>query len=80
MFVLRFLFLQLANNEFFQALNDRRMFQTDVMTYSTEELVTLASERTPKNNVRSSDTLRGVHHFPVSTFYHLNIFLGKQNV
>ncbi|XP_417528.4 period circadian protein homolog 3 isoform X6 [Gallus gallus] len=39
-----------ANNEFFQALNDRRMFQTDVMTYSTEELVTLASERTPKNN------------------------------
>ena len=26
------------------------MFQTDVMTYSTEELVTLASERTPKNN------------------------------
>ncbi|NXJ16602.1 PER3 protein, partial [Odontophorus gujanensis] len=39
-----------ANNEFFQALNDRRMFQTDVMTYSIEELVTVASEHTPKNS------------------------------
>ncbi|NXI72143.1 PER3 protein, partial [Anseranas semipalmata] len=39
-----------ANNEFFQALNDRRVFQTDVMTYSIEELVTVASEHTPKNN------------------------------
>uniref|UniRef100_A0A8C9EXU7 Period circadian regulator 3 n=1 Tax=Pavo cristatus TaxID=9049 RepID=A0A8C9EXU7_PAVCR len=39
-----------ANNEFFQALNDGRMFQTDVSTYSTEELVTVASEHTPKNN------------------------------
>ncbi|XP_072210398.1 period circadian protein homolog 3 isoform X1 [Excalfactoria chinensis] len=39
-----------ANNEFFQALNDRRMFQSDVTTYSTEELVTVASEHTPKNS------------------------------
>ncbi|NXT29173.1 PER3 protein, partial [Syrrhaptes paradoxus] len=38
-----------ANNDFFQALNDRRMFQTDVMTYSIEELVAVASEHTPKN-------------------------------
>ncbi|XP_061869164.1 period circadian protein homolog 3 isoform X2 [Colius striatus] len=38
-----------ANNDFFQALNDRRVFQTDVMTYSIEELVTVASEHTPKN-------------------------------
>ncbi|XP_065593957.1 period circadian protein homolog 3 [Cyrtonyx montezumae] len=39
-----------ASSEFFQALNDRRMFQTDVMTYSIEELVTVASEHTPKNS------------------------------
>ncbi|XP_047923337.2 period circadian protein homolog 3 isoform X5 [Anser cygnoides] len=39
-----------ANKEFFQALNDRRVFQTDMMTYSIEELVTVASEHTPKNN------------------------------
>ncbi|XP_031469141.1 period circadian protein homolog 3 isoform X6 [Phasianus colchicus] len=39
-----------ANNEFFQALGDRRVFQTDVVTYSIEELVTIASEHTPKNN------------------------------
>ncbi|KFQ13723.1 Period circadian protein 3, partial [Leptosomus discolor] len=38
-----------ANNDFFQALNDRRVFQTDVMTYSVEELVAVASEHTPKN-------------------------------
>ncbi|XP_065506332.1 period circadian protein homolog 3 isoform X3 [Caloenas nicobarica] len=38
-----------ANNDFFQALNDRRVFQTDVMTYSIEELVAGASEHTPKN-------------------------------
>ncbi|NXC74169.1 PER3 protein, partial [Anhinga anhinga] len=38
-----------ANNDFFQALNDRRVFQTDVMTYSIEELVAVASEHTPKN-------------------------------
>ncbi|NXE94102.1 PER3 protein, partial [Menura novaehollandiae] len=38
-----------ANNDFFQALNDRRVFQTDVVTYSIEELVAVASERTPKN-------------------------------
>ncbi|NXX95468.1 PER3 protein, partial [Centropus bengalensis] len=38
-----------ANNDFFQALNDRRGFQTDVMTYSIEELVAVASEHTPKN-------------------------------
>ncbi|NWU61138.1 PER3 protein, partial [Pterocles burchelli] len=38
-----------ANNDFFQALNDRRMFQTDVMTYSIEELVAVVSEHTPKN-------------------------------
>ncbi|KFZ58492.1 Period circadian protein 3, partial [Antrostomus carolinensis] len=38
-----------ANNEFFQAVNDRRVFQTDVMTYSIEELVAVASEHTPKN-------------------------------
>ncbi|XP_069638968.1 period circadian protein homolog 3 isoform X2 [Haliaeetus albicilla] len=38
-----------ANNDFFQALNDRRVFQTDVMTYSIEELVAIASEHTPKN-------------------------------
>ncbi|NXY05061.1 PER3 protein, partial [Pteruthius melanotis] len=39
-----------ANNDFFQALNDRRVFQTDVVTYSIEELVTVASEHTPKNS------------------------------
>ncbi|XP_040389458.1 period circadian protein homolog 3 isoform X5 [Cygnus olor] len=39
-----------ANKEFFQALNDRRVFQTGMMTYSIEELVTVASEHTPKNN------------------------------
>ncbi|NXI57335.1 PER3 protein, partial [Chloroceryle aenea] len=38
-----------ANNDFFQALNDRRVFQTNVMTYSVEELVAVASEHTPKN-------------------------------
>ncbi|NWW48179.1 PER3 protein, partial [Pedionomus torquatus] len=38
-----------ANNGFFQALKDRRMFHTDVMTYSIEELVAVASEHTPKN-------------------------------
>ncbi|XP_068014210.1 period circadian protein homolog 3 isoform X3 [Melanerpes formicivorus] len=38
-----------ANNDFFQALNDRRVFQTDVMTYSIEDLVAVASEHTPKN-------------------------------
>ncbi|NXH65738.1 PER3 protein, partial [Hydrobates tethys] len=38
-----------ANNDFFQALNDRRVFQTDVMTYSIEELVAVASEHTRKN-------------------------------
>ncbi|KAM6402483.1 period circadian protein homolog 3 isoform 2-T2 [Rhynochetos jubatus] len=38
-----------ANNDFFQALSDRRVFQTDVVTYSIEELVALASEHTPKN-------------------------------
>ncbi|NXH44851.1 PER3 protein, partial [Dicaeum eximium] len=38
-----------ANNDFFQALNDRRVFQTDVVTYSIEELVAVASEHTPKN-------------------------------
>ncbi|KFW04455.1 Period circadian protein 3, partial [Fulmarus glacialis] len=38
-----------ANNDFFQALNDRRVFQTDVMTYSIEELVAVASQHTPKN-------------------------------
>ncbi|NXS70819.1 PER3 protein, partial [Pandion haliaetus] len=38
-----------ANNDFFQALNDRRVFQADVMTYSIEELVAVASEHTPKN-------------------------------
>ncbi|XP_074970001.1 period circadian protein homolog 3 isoform X2 [Phalacrocorax aristotelis] len=38
-----------ANNDFFQALNDRRVFRTDVMTYSIEELVAVASEYTPKN-------------------------------
>ncbi|NXK12588.1 PER3 protein, partial [Herpetotheres cachinnans] len=38
-----------ANNDFFQALNDRRVFQTDGMTYSIEELVAVASEHTPKN-------------------------------
>ncbi|OXB78091.1 UNVERIFIED_CONTAM: hypothetical protein H355_007233 [Colinus virginianus] len=39
-----------ANSEFFQALNDRRMFHTDVVTYSIEELAVVASEHTPKNN------------------------------
>ncbi|XP_042687550.1 period circadian protein homolog 3 isoform X5 [Centrocercus urophasianus] len=39
-----------ANNEFFQALGDRRVFQTGVMTYGIEELVTVASEHTPKNS------------------------------
>ncbi|XP_048823676.1 period circadian protein homolog 3 isoform X2 [Lagopus muta] len=39
-----------ANNEFFQALGDRRVFQTGVMTYSIGELVTVASEHTPKNS------------------------------
>lgn len=61
MFVLLFLFvffLQLANNDFFQALNDRRVFQTDVMTYSIEELVAIASEHTPKNTVRNSGALK----------------------
>ncbi|NXI91123.1 PER3 protein, partial [Psophia crepitans] len=38
-----------ANNDFFQALNDRRVFQTEVVTYSVEELVAVASEHTPKN-------------------------------
>ncbi|NWI53154.1 PER3 protein, partial [Calyptomena viridis] len=38
-----------ANNDFFQALSDRRVFQTDVVTYSIEELVAVASEHTPKN-------------------------------
>ncbi|NXU49569.1 PER3 protein, partial [Turnix velox] len=38
-----------ANNDFFQALNERRVFQTEVMTYSIEELVAVASEHTPKN-------------------------------
>ncbi|NXX62558.1 PER3 protein, partial [Scopus umbretta] len=38
-----------ANNDFFQALNDRRGFQMDVTTYSIEELVAVASEQTPKN-------------------------------
>ncbi|NWX22046.1 PER3 protein, partial [Aegotheles bennettii] len=38
-----------ANNDFFQALNDRRVFQTDVVTYKIEELVAVASEHTPKN-------------------------------
>ncbi|NXU43850.1 PER3 protein, partial [Drymodes brunneopygia] len=38
-----------AKNDFFQALNDRRVFQTDVVTYSIEELVAVASEHTPKN-------------------------------
>ncbi|XP_063273651.1 period circadian protein homolog 3 isoform X4 [Prinia subflava] len=38
-----------ANNDFFQALNDRRVFQTDMVTYSIEELVAVASEHTPKN-------------------------------
>ncbi|NXA03054.1 PER3 protein, partial [Sapayoa aenigma] len=38
-----------ANNDFFQALNDRRVFQTDVVKYSIEELVAVASEHTPKN-------------------------------
>ncbi|KFV42283.1 Period circadian protein 3, partial [Gavia stellata] len=38
-----------ANNDFFQALNDRRVFQTDAITYSIEELVAVASEHTPKN-------------------------------
>ncbi|XP_041332551.1 period circadian protein homolog 3 isoform X4 [Pyrgilauda ruficollis] len=38
-----------ANNDFFQALNDRRVFQADVVTYSIEELVAVASEHTPKN-------------------------------
>ncbi|NXV96239.1 PER3 protein, partial [Calonectris borealis] len=38
-----------ANNDFFQALNDRRVFQTDVVTYSIDELVAVASEHTPKN-------------------------------
>ncbi|KAM9521019.1 period circadian protein homolog 3 isoform 3-T3 [Guaruba guarouba] len=38
-----------ANNDFFQALSDRRVFHTDVMTYSIEELVAVASEHTPKN-------------------------------
>ncbi|KAM6108772.1 LOW QUALITY PROTEIN: period circadian protein homolog 3 [Pterocles gutturalis] len=47
-----------ANNDFFQALSDRRMFQTDVMTYSIEELVAVASEHTSKNTVRNSDTLK----------------------
>ncbi|KAM6236852.1 period circadian protein homolog 3 isoform 6-T7 [Spheniscus humboldti] len=32
-----------------KALNDRRVFQTDVMTYSIEELMAVASEHTPKN-------------------------------
>ncbi|KAI6073685.1 Period circadian protein-like protein 3 isoform X1 [Aix galericulata] len=39
-----------ANKEFFQALNDRRVFQTDMTTYSIEELVAVASEHTPKNS------------------------------
>lgn len=39
-----------ANNDFFQALNDRRVFQTDVVTYSIEELVAVASEHTPKKH------------------------------
>ncbi|KFV96223.1 Period circadian protein 3, partial [Eurypyga helias] len=38
-----------ANNDFFQALSDRRVFQTGVVTYSIEELVAVASEHTPKN-------------------------------
>ncbi|NXJ84675.1 PER3 protein, partial [Trogon melanurus] len=38
-----------ANNDFFQALNDRRVFRTNVVTYNIEELVTVASEHTPKN-------------------------------
>ncbi|KAM8989573.1 period circadian protein homolog 3 isoform 10-T10 [Ara ararauna] len=32
-----------------KALSDRRVFHTDVMTYSIEELVAVASEHTPKN-------------------------------
>ncbi|XP_030363908.1 period circadian protein homolog 3 isoform X10 [Strigops habroptila] len=32
-----------------KALSDRRVFQTDVVTYSVEELVAVASEHTPKN-------------------------------
>ncbi|NXI45413.1 PER3 protein, partial [Galbula dea] len=38
-----------ANNDFFQAQNDRRVFQNDMITYSIEELVAVASEHTPKN-------------------------------
>ncbi|KAM4646936.1 period circadian protein homolog 3 isoform 7-T7 [Amazona ochrocephala] len=38
-----------ASNDFFQALSDRRVFQTDVMTYNIDELVAVASEHTPKN-------------------------------
>ncbi|NXM65189.1 PER3 protein, partial [Serilophus lunatus] len=38
-----------ANSDFFQALSDRRVFQAEVVTYSIEELVAVASEHTPKN-------------------------------
>lgn len=58
LFCFSYFFFQLANKEFFQALNDRRVFQTDMTTYSIEELVTVASEHTPKNSVRNSVALK----------------------
>ncbi|KAM8796239.1 period circadian protein homolog 3 [Eudromia elegans] len=38
-----------ANSDFFQAANDRRMFQPSVITYSIDKLVAVASEHTTKN-------------------------------
>ncbi|XP_068771795.1 period circadian protein homolog 3 isoform X2 [Struthio camelus] len=38
-----------ANSAFFHPANDRRVVQTEAITYSIDELVTIASERTPKN-------------------------------
>ncbi|XP_021273073.1 period circadian protein homolog 3 isoform X2 [Numida meleagris] len=57
-----------ANNEFFQALSDRRMFQTDAMTYSIEELVAVASEHTPKN----SDTFVAVFSLVSGRIVHIS--------
>lgn len=80
MFVLLFLFcffsFQLANNDFFQALNDRRVFQTDVVTYSIEELVAVASEHTPKNTVRIQEQSRSLFNF--TKFSLLGLFCGSR--
>ncbi|TFK13871.1 angiopoietin-2-like [Platysternon megacephalum] len=47
--VLIIIIIIIGNGSFFQAMNDYGVFQTDVTTYSIEELVAVTSERTPKN-------------------------------